>query len=316
MLIAAVAISCGSGSEWGDRYGDGPAKQYEPCPDTIVLDGAFTGFERGCKEWNNKPVEGAYGVFQGDRIGNRLFLVNDWSPRTVALEPDMYHQYRMLCDGVQMEVRIYADNTVEVRRDGALDDQGYLGAAGFAASPYNSTPHAIFEFSMLIPEDLKECYVTVSAPDNGSGTTPEEALLTDPVGFRLKFDGTCNAHIWPMLIASSASKGHVGDLVTFTGINFNKTGTLSFVGGSATVPAKVLSWNDEEIAAFVPPIMGQTGVRVTNIIGTSNWLPFEVDCKPDCNGAYCGTDGCGGSCGTCQPGTTCDINRQCIPYVE
>ncbi len=29
-------------------------------------------------------------------------------------------------------------------------------------------------------------------------------------------------------------------------------------------------------------------------------------CEPDCTGAWCGDDGCGGSCGTCDPGTFCN----------
>lgn len=34
-------------------------------------------------------------------------------------------------------------------------------------------------------------------------------------------------------------------------------------------------------------------------------------CIPNCNGRNCGSDGCGGSCGTCDPGQNC-VNNQCI----
>ncbi len=34
-------------------------------------------------------------------------------------------------------------------------------------------------------------------------------------------------------------------------------------------------------------------------------------CKPDCRKKRCGTDGCGGTCGTCPTGKTCHLNR-CI----
>ena len=30
-------------------------------------------------------------------------------------------------------------------------------------------------------------------------------------------------------------------------------------------------------------------------------------CKPSCTGRQCGSDSCGGSCGTCQPGFSCDV---------
>ena len=35
-------------------------------------------------------------------------------------------------------------------------------------------------------------------------------------------------------------------------------------------------------------------------------------CVPDCAGAVCGGDGCGGSCGTCADGATCEAG-QCLP---
>jgi len=42
------------------------------------------------------------------------------------------------------------------------------------------------------------------------------------------------------------------------------------------------------------------------------------DCVPDCSAFECGSDGCGGSCGTCDDGDvcngleTCDANKQCV----
>ena len=35
------------------------------------------------------------------------------------------------------------------------------------------------------------------------------------------------------------------------------------------------------------------------------------DCVPNCDGAVCGDDGCGGSCGSCTPPEVCDASRQC-----
>lgn len=37
-------------------------------------------------------------------------------------------------------------------------------------------------------------------------------------------------------------------------------------------------------------------------------------CTPDCKSKQCGLDGCGGSCGTCKSGKTCSLNEgKCIP---
>jgi hypothetical protein len=35
-------------------------------------------------------------------------------------------------------------------------------------------------------------------------------------------------------------------------------------------------------------------------------------CVPACSGLQCGSDGCGGSCGTCSAGLTCNPNNQCV----
>ena len=35
------------------------------------------------------------------------------------------------------------------------------------------------------------------------------------------------------------------------------------------------------------------------------------ECVPDCEGKFCGDDGCGGSCGTCPTGQACELN-QCV----
>jgi hypothetical protein len=35
-------------------------------------------------------------------------------------------------------------------------------------------------------------------------------------------------------------------------------------------------------------------------------------CVPSCNGKACGADGCGGSCGSCANGQTCDGSGQCV----
>ncbi len=39
--------------------------------------------------------------------------------------------------------------------------------------------------------------------------------------------------------------------------------------------------------------------------------PFDPGCTPNCQGKQCGSDGCGGSCGTCKQGEEC-INARCV----
>jgi len=35
---------------------------------------------------------------------------------------------------------------------------------------------------------------------------------------------------------------------------------------------------------------------------------FIKDCEPQCDGNFCGDDTCGGTCGTCEDGSTCNLN--------
>jgi MYXO-CTERM domain-containing protein len=49
--------------------------------------------------------------------------------------------------------------------------------------------------------------------------------------------------------------------------------------------------------------------------GAYNGLPAATcECTPSCSGKQCGSDGCGGSCGSCPSGTTCSGNQcVCVP---
>lgn len=40
--------------------------------------------------------------------------------------------------------------------------------------------------------------------------------------------------------------------------------------------------------------------------------PPPPSCAPSCAGRACGTDGCGGSCGSCASGESCDATQQCV----
>jgi len=51
-----------------------------------------------------------------------------------------------------------------------------------------------------------------------------------------------------------------------------------------------------------------SGIGWIDNVSFYNWAP----CVPSCSGKECGDDGCGGTCGTCEDGLTCDANGQCI----
>ena len=39
---------------------------------------------------------------------------------------------------------------------------------------------------------------------------------------------------------------------------------------------------------------------------------YQCVCTPQCSGKQCGSNGCGGSCGTCPTGQICSSNGQCV----
>ena len=64
---------------------------------------------------------------------------------------------------------------------------------------------------------------------------------------------------------------------------------------------------DIDECAVYPGICGP-GYTCINNLGTA---PTCLECVPDCAGCECGDDGCGGSCGTCPNGETCNGNQIC-----
>lgn len=52
-------------------------------------------------------------------------------------------------------------------------------------------------------------------------------------------------------------------------------------------------------------------VSLTSNTINSNEITVSPACVPSCTGKQCGADGCGGVCGTCPVGTSCDAQSKC-----
>lgn len=48
------------------------------------------------------------------------------------------------------------------------------------------------------------------------------------------------------------------------------------------------------------------------LLDTISYGMIDVPCTPDCSGKSCGSDGCGGVCGVCEPGMSCAMERACV----
>ncbi|GAB4212579.1 MAG: hypothetical protein OHK0013_35510 [Sandaracinaceae bacterium] len=70
-----------------------------------------------------------------------------------------------------------------------------------------------------------------------------------------------------------------------------------------------------------PPVImagrdaGYAGTDAARVVDAA-WAPPDAytapGCTPSCGGRQCGPDGCGGVCGTCAAGTSCNTSYQCV----
>ncbi len=86
------------------------------------------------------------------------------------------------------------------------------------------------------------------------------------------------------------------------------------------------------LAACAEPATGEPDVLATDVVAPDALDSLEDDvldasdedvetrlpdvCSSECDGAECGSDGCGGLCGTCSLGLSCSIEGQCEPTGE
>jgi hypothetical protein len=69
------------------------------------------------------------------------------------------------------------------------------------------------------------------------------------------------------------------------------------------------------LAEFFSYALTKSAVRIRPTKDVVSWMQNPVAlggaCVPSCSGKTCGSNGCGGSCGTCSGGQTCNASQQC-----
>jgi hypothetical protein len=89
-------------------------------------------------------------------------------------------------------------------------------------------------------------------------------------------------------------------------LKYCKDGSLNFVNCAANTDAKYqfCGWDpvEKDYSCTISPVQGPSEFPYT--CGSA--------CKPDCTGKQCGTNGCGGSCGTCQGKSVCNEQYKCV----
>ena len=97
---------------------------------------------------------------------------------------------------------------------------------------------------------------------------------------------------------------------------FQKSGTLKIDGVDdygnikGTIAATLIEVTINSDTYESTPVAGGACFEIE----TANFdSGYEEPCVPECNGKQCGSDGCGGSCGTCE-GQACSADFQCVPF--
>jgi hypothetical protein len=313
VVLCAVLSGCGKGDKLkAASYGD--SVHGEPCGASPVIDGAFTD-EHGCAEYPGPPVVGKFTDFYALFGDGKLSVLNDWHLRDDApAERGMYNRFTFACASAQYLLRVYAGGGVEAFRDG-VPFAAAAGAAGFRASPRHAKPHTIFELQLSTGDG--DCYSRAHDPcsggQQGGDWTPESVLVEEPTVFHIQgFAGTTHvtAVVGPVLLESQPASAQPGQVVVLVGAALGTSGSVRFGG----VPAEVRGWSAERIQVVVPEVYGETVVLAETEGGETNALSFLAPCTPTCAGKACGDDGCGGTCGACGPGTTCQSGQcACAP---
>ena len=115
----------------------------------------------------------------------------------------------------------------------------------------------------------------------------------------------------------------VGSKVTWSGTTHNATNMITAQG--QTLPAQATAGNWYLQGSHDGAAIRKFGFRVNFASGTAparpappvyactlgGTFPAGCACTPQCAGKQCGSDGCGGSCGTCATNQTCAPSSQC-----
>jgi len=104
--------------------------------------------------------------------------------------------------------------------------------------------------------------------------------------------------------------------ISCVGINGGNTGIVHFQNsaGAEIARSSYSCYSSTSTENFMNPIIGVNKIYIL-INGGGDWRniqefqAFESSCK----GKMCGDDGCGGTCGSCDFGLTCNSGGQCIP---
>ena len=172
----------------------------------------------------------------------------------------------------------------------------------------------------LFPGETHEALLVDNSAGSYGSITPAtfQYVLAVPANTTVTFNrfSIASGSLW--LLA------HFGTKVTWNGTTHNATNTITAQG--QTLPPQATAGNWYIQGAHDGAAIRRFGFRVNfNPAGSpptrspppaytctlGGAFPGGCACTPQCTGKMCGSDGCGGTCGTCAMGQSCSLTSQC-----
>ena len=190
-------------------------------------------------------------------------------------------------------------------------DEGTLCDAESACVDPATIPGNTCETAIAVAEAPTELTGSTEFATNETGTEAEQCEGIGAVG------GGSNDHIYAFTPTETAKyeitlTGFDSALYVTTACGDSTTclGGDEQIGGTAT---ETVNLSLEAGTAYYIVVDGWNNGG--NAAGAYT-LNIGAACFPSCTDKVCGTDGCGGSCGTCEDGNLCEADGTCVPAAE
>lgn len=160
--------------------------------------------------------------------------------------------------------------------------------------------------------------------DSSAGSYGNQTPTTFQYGLDVPASTTVGFNRFAIESGSLTILARFGSPITWSGTTHNATHTITSQGQTLPPQPGAGRWYLQGVhdgaairrfgfrVAFVPA--GSPGARPAPPAFTcalGGGLPSGCNCTPQCTGKQCGSDGCGGACGTCPSGQACSASSQC-----
>lgn len=159
--------------------------------------------------------------------------------------------------------------------------------------------------------------------DNSAGSYGGQVPATFQYGLDVPAGTTVGFNRFAIESGTLTLLARFGSAIQWSGSSSNATHTITGTGQTLPPQASAGRWYIQGVhdgaeirrfgfrVALVPasPVTRPAPPAFTCALGGG--IPSGCACTPQCAGKQCGSDGCGGTCGTCPSGQACSASSQC-----